>query len=40
MVRSAADLDMAVSSLGGYAHGLYAEKWARFVKELAIMVVR
>jgi phosphoribosylaminoimidazole carboxylase len=31
---------MPVQALGGYEHGLYAEKWAPFVKELAVMVVR
>lgn len=30
----------AVNSLGGYSQGLYAEKWAPFVKELAVMVAR
>jgi phosphoribosylaminoimidazole carboxylase len=30
----------AVEKLGGYAHGLYAEKWQPFEKELAVMVVR
>eukprot|EP00195_Chlamydomonas_chlamydogama_P017140 CAMPEP_0202897624 /NCGR_PEP_ID=MMETSP1392-20130828/6334_1 /ASSEMBLY_ACC=CAM_ASM_000868 /TAXON_ID=225041 /ORGANISM="Chlamydomonas chlamydogama, Strain SAG 11-48b" /LENGTH=613 /DNA_ID=CAMNT_0049583309 /DNA_START=147 /DNA_END=1988 /DNA_ORIENTATION=+ len=40
VVRSAADIDKAVAALGGYEQGLYAEKWAPFVKELAIMVVR
>lgn len=40
VVKSAADIDSAVETLGGYAKGLYAEKWAPFVKELAVMVVR
>lgn len=40
MVKTPADLDGAVEALGGYSHGLYAEKWAPFVKELAVMVVR
>ncbi len=31
---------IAVEKLGGYAHGLYAEKWQPFEKELAVMVVR
>ena len=40
VVKTAADLDAAAAALGGYAHGLYAEKWAPFIKELAVMVVR
>lgn len=40
VVKTAADIDAAVDALGGYSHGLYAEKWAPFVKELAVMVVR
>ncbi|KAL6536491.1 hypothetical protein OROGR_013063 [Orobanche gracilis] len=28
------------SPLGGYAHGLYVEKWAPFVKELSVIVAR
>lgn len=31
---------IAVEKLGGYAHGLYAEKWQPFEKELAVMVVQ
>lgn len=34
------ELSKAVSSLGGFERGLYAEKWAPFVKELAVMVAR
>lgn len=34
------DLASGVSALGGYKHGLYAERWAPFVKELAVMAVR
>ncbi|GFH05534.1 ATP-grasp domain-containing protein [Haematococcus lacustris] len=40
VVRDEAAMDAAVEALGGYAQGLYAEKWAPFVKELAVMVVR
>jgi phosphoribosylaminoimidazole carboxylase len=40
VVSSADDLVQAVSALGGYKQGLYAEKWAPFVKELAVMVAR
>lgn len=40
VAHSKEDLDKAVSSLGGFERGLYAEKWASFVKELSIMVVR
>ncbi|KAK3017797.1 hypothetical protein RJ639_004410 [Escallonia herrerae] len=32
--------DDSVSSLGGYDRGLYVEKWAPFVKELAVIVAR
>ena len=34
------DLSGAVKQLGGYGTGMYAEKWAPFEKELAIMVAR
>jgi len=40
VVRSAESLPAAVAALGGYGQGLYAERWAPFVKELAVMVVR
>jgi hypothetical protein len=40
LVRTEADIDSAVAALGGYEAGLYAEKFAPFVKELAVMVVR
>jgi phosphoribosylaminoimidazole carboxylase len=40
VVGSEEDLDSAVSSLGGYEKGLYAEKMVPFVCELAVMVVR
>ena len=40
VVRTADDIDAAAAALGGYPQGLYAEKWAPFVKELAVMVVR
>lgn len=39
-MKSVDDLAAGVSALGGYDQGLYAEKWAPFVKELAVMVVR
>lgn len=32
VVQSAEGLENAVQQLGGYKHGLYAEKWAVFVK--------
>ena len=32
VVRSAAELEGAAARLGGYGHGLYAERWAPFVK--------
>ncbi|XP_021751123.1 phosphoribosylaminoimidazole carboxylase, chloroplastic-like isoform X4 [Chenopodium quinoa] len=34
------DLTSAVSALGGYERGLYVEKWAPFIKELAVIVAR
>ncbi|KAL2180492.1 uncharacterized protein P884DRAFT_267247 [Thermothelomyces heterothallicus CBS 202.75] len=37
-ISSEADFDAAVKALGGLS--LYAEKWAPFVKELAVMVIR
>lgn len=40
MARSAEDLERGVAALGGYAQGLYVERWAPFVKEVAVMVVR
>lgn len=40
VVKTVDDLASGVKALGGYEHGLYAEKWAPFVKELAVMVVR
>ncbi|KAA6420039.1 MAG: phosphoribosylaminoimidazole chloroplastic-like [Trebouxia sp. A1-2] len=40
VVQSVQKLENAVQQLGGYKHGLYAEKWTPFVKELAVMVAR
>lgn len=40
VARSEEDLHNALSTLGGFERGLYAEKWASFVKELSVMVVR
>lgn len=34
------DITAAVSALGGFERGLYAEKWAPFIKELAVIVAR
>ncbi|XP_010246295.1 PREDICTED: phosphoribosylaminoimidazole carboxylase, chloroplastic isoform X3 [Nelumbo nucifera] len=34
------ELSSAVAALGGYGRGLYVEKWAPFVKELAVIVAR
>ncbi|RZC54179.1 hypothetical protein C5167_013035 [Papaver somniferum] len=34
------DLSSCVAALGGYGHGLYVEKWAPFVAELAVIVAR
>jgi len=40
VVKSPGDAAAAAAQLGGFGHGLYAEKWAPFVKELAVMVAR
>ncbi|ORY03395.1 phosphoribosylaminoimidazole carboxylase [Basidiobolus meristosporus CBS 931.73] len=40
VVRSEADVDVAIEKLGGISKGLYVERWASFVKELAVMVTR
>lgn len=40
VARSVEDLERGVAALGGYAQGLYVERWAAFVKEVAVMVVR
>lgn len=32
VVKDAADIEAAIASLGGVEHGLYAERWAPFVK--------
>ncbi|XP_023873348.1 phosphoribosylaminoimidazole carboxylase, chloroplastic isoform X1 [Quercus suber] len=34
------ELSSAVAALGGFDRGLYVEKWAPFVKELAVIVAR
>ncbi|EYU37226.1 hypothetical protein MIMGU_mgv1a004167mg [Erythranthe guttata] len=34
------EISQAVNALGGYARGLYVEKWAPFVKELSVIVAR
>ncbi len=39
-VKSKDELLKAVASLGGFERGLYVEKWAPFIKELAVMVAR
>ncbi|KAK3017032.1 hypothetical protein RJ639_006770 [Escallonia herrerae] len=40
VARSEEDLPGAVKALGGYDRGLYVEKWASFIKELAVIVAR
>ncbi|GAB2299114.1 hypothetical protein Dimus_033186 [Dionaea muscipula] len=40
VAKSEEDLSAAVTALGGYGRGLYVEKWAPFVKELAVIVAR
>jgi phosphoribosylaminoimidazole carboxylase len=39
-VNNIAEHEIAAMKLGGFAHGLYAEKWQEFSKELAVIVVR
>ncbi|PIA33050.1 hypothetical protein AQUCO_04200062v1 [Aquilegia coerulea] len=34
------EISSSVAALGGYGRGLYVEKWAPFVKELAVIVAR
>ncbi|XVF06356.1 hypothetical protein REPUB_Repub06bG0041100 [Reevesia pubescens] len=40
VAKSEEELPSAVSALGGFGRGLYVEKWASFVKELAVIVAR
>uniref|UniRef100_A0A2P2KDZ8 phosphoribosylaminoimidazole carboxylase n=1 Tax=Rhizophora mucronata TaxID=61149 RepID=A0A2P2KDZ8_RHIMU len=40
VAKSEEELPSAVAVLGGPSRGLYVEKWAPFVKELAVMVAR
>ncbi|CAO2841563.1 unnamed protein product [Amaranthus hypochondriacus] len=40
VAKSEEDIPSAVTALGGYERGLYVEKWAPFVKELAVIVAR
>ncbi|OVA14682.1 N5-carboxyaminoimidazole ribonucleotide mutase PurE domain [Macleaya cordata] len=40
VAQSKEELSSCVVALGGYNHGLYVEKWAPFVKELAVIVAR
>ena len=40
VAKTAGDLASAVEKLGGFAQGLYCEKWVPFERELAVMVVR
>lgn len=40
VAKSEEDLSSAITALGGYGRGLYVEKWAPFVKELAVIVAR
>lgn len=40
VVKQAEDADRAVQALGAGSRGLYAEKWAPFDREVAVMVVR
>ncbi|KAK1402675.1 phosphoribosylaminoimidazole carboxylase [Heracleum sosnowskyi] len=40
VAKSEEELSSALNALGGFSHGLYAEKWAPFVKELSVIVAR
>lgn len=40
VAKTEEELTSAVNALGGYDRGLYVEKWAPFVKELAVIVAR
>ncbi|CAN8287350.1 unnamed protein product [Cochlearia groenlandica] len=40
VAKSQDALSSAVTALGGFSRGLYVEKWAPFVKELAVIVAR
>ncbi|XP_070676165.1 phosphoribosylaminoimidazole carboxylase, chloroplastic-like isoform X3 [Malus domestica] len=40
VAKSEDELSSAVAALGGFGRGLYVEKWAPFVKELAVIVAR
>ncbi|KAK4778116.1 hypothetical protein SAY87_018303 [Trapa incisa] len=40
VAKSPEELSSAVSALGGYDRGLYVEKYAAFIKELAVIVAR
>ncbi|KAM7463758.1 hypothetical protein LguiA_031879 [Lonicera macranthoides] len=40
VAKSEEEITSAVNALGGYDRGLYVEKWAPFIKELAVIVAR
>ncbi|KAJ4719695.1 phosphoribosylaminoimidazole carboxylase [Melia azedarach] len=40
VAKSEEELSSAITALGGFDRGLYVEKWAPFVKELAVIVAR
>ncbi|XWS58377.1 hypothetical protein CRYUN_Cryun08bG0029000 [Craigia yunnanensis] len=40
VAKSEEELPSSVAALGGFDRGLYVEKWAPFVKELAVIVAR
>ncbi|KAK9086146.1 hypothetical protein Sjap_026557 [Stephania japonica] len=40
VAHSENDISSSVAALGGFNRGLYAEKWAPFVKELSVIVAR
>ncbi|PPR97988.1 hypothetical protein GOBAR_AA22669 [Gossypium barbadense] len=40
VAKSEGELSLAIDVLGGFGRGLYVEKWAPFIKELAVIVAR
>ncbi|TYJ16991.1 hypothetical protein E1A91_A09G019700v1 [Gossypium mustelinum] len=40
VAKSEGELSSAIDVLGGFGRGLYVEKWAPFIKELAVIVAR
>ncbi|XP_022744422.1 phosphoribosylaminoimidazole carboxylase, chloroplastic [Durio zibethinus] len=40
VAKSEEEIPSAIAALGGFDRGLYVEKWASFIKELAVIVAR